>query len=115
MTDEGQQFTFLVQGSSADPYEVTVFAKAKSITAFCTCHAGQMGQACKHRLAILSGVAASVVSENSDQVKAVAAFVHGTPLGKSLHDLAVAELTAEHAKATLAAAKKAVARAMSKS
>ena len=45
---------FLVQGSSAEPYETFVQA-GKELSASCTCQAGQNGSHCKHRLNILEG------------------------------------------------------------
>ena len=50
-----ERMQFLVQGSSAEPYEVTFVQAGKELSASCTCQAGQNGLHCKHRLNILEG------------------------------------------------------------
>jgi len=53
MVGENQELTYLVQGSSPDPYVVKVLLSPLSIS--CTCAAAENGLPCKHRTAILHG------------------------------------------------------------
>lgn len=104
--------SFLVQGSAADPYHVTIQRDGPNLTARCTCPAGVVGQYCKHRFALLSGDASGVVSENAAAVSQVAGWLAGSDLEGALEHLALCEAALDAAKRELAQAKKAVAWAM---
>jgi hypothetical protein len=104
--------TFLVKGSSPDPYELTFIKDGDSLTAICTCPAGTYGNFCKHRIAILDGDAAAVVSENADKVAIVGEWLIGTDVGLALQEMRDANWPADDAKQALAAAKRKLAKAM---
>ncbi len=110
------QLTFLVKGSSSDPYELTFIKDANSLTALCTCPAGTYGNFCKHRIAILDGESAAVVSDNAGQVALIGEWLPGTDVESALQELRDAERNAgtdaDAAKKALAAAKKNLARVM---
>lgn len=106
------EWSFLVQGSGAEPYAVRFIAAGGQLTANCTCPAGGEGQACKHRLGILSGQPEGVVEGTSADVAEVRAAVAGTPLQRALEQLSEAEEMAAQAKARVSAAKKVVSRVM---
>ena len=78
------RYQFLVQGSSPEPYVVTFEKNENNLTAQCTCTAGTMGQYCKHRFNILNGDDEGVVSENLDEVEAVAELLPGTDVQAAL-------------------------------
>lgn len=107
-----EQLVFLVKGSSSDAYEVTFIKDDTSLTALCTCPAGQFGNFCKHRVTILDGNAGSISSDNADRVPTVMEWLVGTDVEAALSALREAEKTAGVAKADLAALKKKLARAM---
>ncbi|WP_028301838.1 SWIM zinc finger family protein [Oceanospirillum beijerinckii] len=108
-----QEVQFEVQGSAADPYRVS-FARLseKVLTAFCTCPAGENGQYCKHRFAILGGDAKAVVSGNSDQVAIVQEWLKGTELEQALLHFRGLEDKAKEIKSALSASKKSLAKIM---
>lgn len=106
------EIEFLVQGSSPDPYKVTFTLDVKKLNAFCTCPAGENGQYCKHRLAILGGDSSAIVSDNMDKVSLVSSWLSGTDLEEALALLLDAEREHDIAKKHLAVAKKNVAKAM---
>ena len=107
-----EELVFLVKGSSPSGYEVTFIKDGSSLTALCTCPAGQFGNSCKHRLAILDGNSDSISSENADQAPKVMEWLVGTDVEAALNELRDAVKTAECTKADLAALKKKLARAM---
>ena len=76
------ELTFRVKGSSAEPYEITFIKDGDSLTALCSCPAGQYGNFCKHRIAILDGNGKAVVRDNVDQVAVVRDWLAGTGRGK---------------------------------
>jgi hypothetical protein len=107
------ELTFAIQGSAPDPYAVRFIRSGDgNLSASCTCPAGAMGQYCKHRLGILSGDPSGVVSGNAHEVPIIASWLSGSDVERTLRDLADSEAELEAAKKRVAAAKKAVARAM---
>ena len=107
-----EQLEFLVKGSSADPYEITFIKDGESLTALCTCPAGQFGGPCKHRIAILDGKSGGITSDNADLVSTVTQWLAGTDVEAALTELRKAEATKECSKADLSALKKKLGRAM---
>ena len=107
-----EQLDFVVKGSSSDAYEITFIKDGDSLTALCTCPAGQFGGPCKHRIAILDGNASGVTSDNADKVVTVTGWLEGSDVQVALSELRNAEKTGNASKADLAALKKKLGRAM---
>ena len=107
-----EELIFHVRGSSSAAYEVTFIKDGASLTALCTCPAGQFGNFCKHRIAILDGKPDSISSGNADQVRTVTGWLAGTDVEAALSGLREAEKIAEYPKDELAVLKKRLARAM---
>lgn len=105
-----QELTFQVRGSSARPYEVVIIKDGDSLTALCSCPAGQHGNFCKHRIGILDGETSAIVSDNADSVATAVAWLAGTDVEAALTEVREAEKQAD--KAALATAKRKLARAM---
>lgn len=106
------ELSFLVKGSAADPYEATFIKDGDSLTALCTCPAGQFGNFCKHRIAILDGDAKGIVSDNANRVSTIVEWLKGTDVALALAEFRNVEQDGGASKSTLAAAKKKLARAM---
>ena len=107
-----QEITFQVRGSAREPYELIFIKDGDSLTAICSCPAGEHGNFCKHRLGILDGKASGIVSDNADKVPMVVAWLEGTDVETALAELREIEKDADTPKSKLAAAKKKLARAM---
>jgi uncharacterized Zn finger protein len=107
-----EQLVFQVKGSSSDPYEVTFIKDGTSLTALCTCPAGQFGGICKHRVAILGGKAQAITSDNADQVATVTRWLAGTDVEAALAELNAAQKSKETSKDDVATLKRKLARAM---
>lgn len=103
-----ETISFDVQGSAQAPYTVTFQKTGNDITALCSCPAGDNGQACKHRLGILSGSTEGIVSGNEALASSVAGWLPGSNLEQALEAVAQAERAAEKAKKELSQAKKAL-------
>ncbi len=106
------ELTFQVKGSSAEPYELTFIKDGDSLTALCSCPAGQYGNFCKHRIAIIDGNSNAIVSDNADQVVTVVTWLQGTDVAAALTEFRVIEASKESPKSALVAAKRKLARAM---
>ena len=104
--------SFRVTGSAPEPYEVTFMRNNGQVAAFCTCHAGENGQYCKHRVAILEGCVAAVVSQNQGDIETVRGWLVGTELERALSEFRQAESIYEAAKTALGTAKKDLAKKM---
>lgn len=109
-----KEIEFLVQGSSPEPYRVTFIKDKHNLNAYYTCPAGENGQHCKHRFAILAGDGSAIVSKNKDQVATVKVWLPGTELENALVKLAEAEHDYDTAKERLTTAKRKIAQAMRK-
>ena len=106
------EVVFLVQGSTAEPYEVTFIKDGDSLTALCTCPAGQFGNFCKHRISIIDGDGKAIVSDNVDEVTTVIDWLPGTDVAAALTEFRRIEKTVGTSKSEVAAAKRKLARAM---
>ncbi len=107
-----EEMIFHVRGSSSDAYEITFIKDGASLTALCTCPAGQFGNLCKHRVAILDGKSDAISSSNADQVPTVTEWLVGTDVEAALSELREAEKITAYPKDELAILKKRLARAM---
>jgi uncharacterized Zn finger protein len=106
-------FEFLVQGSASEPYVVSFRRRdTKTLSAYCTCPAGENGMACKHRIRILRGVIQGIVSDNSSDVATVAAWLAGSDVETALQTIDQLEKEAERVRKALGAAKKALAQCL---
>jgi len=103
---------FRVKGSSSDEYEITFIKDGESLTALCSCPAGQFGGSCKHRVAILDGKSDAITSDNVDQVATVTQWLVGSDVEAALSALREAEEIKGFPKEELAALKKKLGRAM---
>jgi hypothetical protein len=103
---------FLVQGSKQAPYEVVFTRDDGKVSATCTCMAGMEAVSiCKHRMAILAGDTAAVVSENHDQALSISGWVIGSQLPEQLGAIKAAQTLVDEANAALAEAKDGLANA----
>lgn len=59
-----QTFTFTIQGSSPEPYEVIFYLIDGKLSGSCTCAAGQQSKYCKHRLELLQGNVKAAINLN---------------------------------------------------
>ena len=107
-----EQLTIQVKGSSADPYELTFIKDGASLTALCTCPAGNFGGSCKHRVAILDNDTGAVVDDDAGKVAVVVEWLAGTDVETALQEMRDVSADPSATKASLAAAKKKLARAM---
>lgn len=108
-----EELTFEVQGSAKEPYGVVFVRRSPTnLSAYCSCPAGENGQYCKHRFAILDGIQKSIVSSNADEVKIVQSWLSGTDVERALLKMRSLEKEAAKIKKELSSAKKDLARAM---
>lgn len=106
------ELKFRVRGSSPEPYEITFIKDGDSLTALCSCPAGEFGNFCKHRIAILEGNGKAIVGDNGDQVATVLGWLPGTDVAAALAELRAIEGAKDEPKSALVAAKRKLARAM---
>jgi uncharacterized Zn finger protein len=108
-----EEIAFEIQGSAPEPYRVIFVRRSQTnLSAYCSCPAGENGQYCKHRFAILDGVQKGLVSPNADDMKIVQSWLPGTDVEKALLKMRGLEEMAETIKKELSSAKQELARAM---
>jgi uncharacterized Zn finger protein len=104
--------SFKVKGSASEPYVVTFVKDGGNLSTSCTCPAGTFRQYCKHRFAILAGIADGIVSENAADVAVIKRWLAGTDVQSAMQELVAAQAAYDEAGRKLSAAKKKVARAL---
>jgi uncharacterized Zn finger protein len=107
-----ERIDFLVTGSSPEPYQVTFTKKGDNISMYCSCPAGENGQCCKHRFAILAGSLGNVVSSNEEDIALVSSWLPGSDIETAWVEVKRLEHEAEQIKSQLSQAKKVLAKAM---
>ena len=107
-----EQLTIQVKGSSPDPYELTFIKDGASLTALCTCPAGNFGGSCKHRVAILDNDSGAVVDGDTEKVAIVVEWLVGTDVEAALREMREASTAPNATKESLATARKKLAKAM---
>jgi hypothetical protein len=107
-----EEIIFLVQGSEREPYRVSFKRQGGSLAADCTCQAALNGLHCKHRLNILVGETANVVSDNENDVAVVRSWLKGTELESLIAKVSETERAVEKKKKELANLKKKLARTL---
>lgn len=85
------KISFLVQGSSSEPYEIEFVKSEDKLNAYCNCPAGEQGKHCKHRINILSGSEEGIVSNNIDEINTVQKWLANTELEAILKEYKDAE------------------------
>ncbi len=103
-----EQTTIKVTGSATEPYELTFIKDGTSLTALCTCPAGEFGNICKHRINVLDGKTAAVTGDDEGEVARIREWLIGTDVEAALNELRALEQAGED----LVAAKRKLARAM---
>ena len=108
-----QEILFEVQGSASEPYQVVFIKRSENtLSAYCSCPAGEMGKHCKHRFNIIDGLTKGIVSDNLGDVQIIQDWVVGTDVEEALFYMRKLESEAERIKKELSDAKKIVVRAM---
>ncbi len=103
---------FSVKGSKGDVYQIVFARTDNNLTVTCTCPAGEVGTHCKHRLALLEGLADNLLSNNKDDLAKLFQLISGTDVEVALARYHAAEQAYQDAKRALTGAKKGLARAM---
>ncbi len=103
---------FKVQGSVSEPYTTTFKRSEGNLTAQCSCPAGGMGQCCKHRINIFTGITDGIVSGNEADVQTVMLWLKGSDVEQALKEVQEAEERLDEAKKRLNGLKKKLARAL---
>jgi uncharacterized Zn finger protein len=108
-----EEIVFEVQGSAPEPYQVIFVRRSQTnLSAYCSCPAGENGQYCKHRFAILDGIQEGIVSSNAPDVKTVQSWLPGTDVEKALLKMRNLAEEAAKIKRALSSAKEDLTKAM---
>ena len=110
--ERSERIQFLVQGSAAEPYEVTFVKIGKELAAFCTCQSGENKLSCQHRLDILEGNSNNIVSGNTDEVAKVQNWLRNTSIQQELRNVKISQARVKAANWELVEAKRRLAQVM---
>jgi uncharacterized Zn finger protein len=105
-------YSFQIQGSADDPYDVSFERTGNNLRAACTCSAGKNGTHCKHRINLLNGVVDGLVSENLMEVNALKELLTGSDVEAAMAILSNAEEKLASVKREVSKAKKQLAASM---
>lgn len=108
-----QTMRFVMRSSSTDGIYEIVAARADGLLRMkCDCPAGENGQHCKHRIALLSGGADQIADADAANVAVLRTWLAGTPLENVLADFLACEREMEDLKVRQKAIKRRLASAM---
>jgi hypothetical protein len=82
---------FSVKGEAAAPYEVKFELKGANLSASCTCELGRANQYCHHRVSLLEGDTASIVSGDRSQIVMLRDWLKGSDIEAAMAELAKAK------------------------
>lgn len=109
------EFSFLVDGSEPEPYEVVFLVDGRTATATCTCKGYYHGLICKHRVGLLHDYDPQEMdSETAANVAALRDAIAGTDVGIACAEYLQARDEAEDAKKWLTKVKTKFAQVMDK-
>lgn len=91
-----QRLEFLVEGSKGDEYRIIFERYGDNLNAYCSCPAGDSGTYCKHRFALMDGVAEDLIGGNENDVHKLKNLMAGTDLEKIYRE--VVNIQAEYDK-----------------
>jgi len=97
--------------SSGNEYNVQVYSTEDGPVITCDCPAGENGQYCKHRFALISGDESEVVEADAP-VSEIVKLVAGSRIEAAINAMHKQEAVVKKAQADLKAIKKTVANAM---
>jgi hypothetical protein len=100
--------------SSSNPlvYQLRATRTATGVRFSCSCPAGDNGQHCKHRLALLVGDVTAIAEGTHDDVLALAELVRNSQIVTAMREVEDAEKAVAAAQRNLKKAKQALGRAM---
>lgn len=104
--------SFRIKGSEPEPYSVGVTVTGPTLTIGCTCMAGALRQWCKHKMALVTGDTASLVSGNPDDVSRLLRLIPQTAAATLINEVIQAERDAEAAKQRVKLSRNALSRAV---
>ena len=103
----------IVKGSTGNEYAVRFEREGELLHTSCTCSAGQNRMHCKHRLELMDGSFARLVTTGHDALREqIAEMLRGTNVEQALRNFREAEEFDKNAKAKFKEAKKALDRAL---
>jgi len=110
-----EEISFIIQGSSDEPYEITFKKIGKNFSANCTCPAAQNMLHCKHRLLLLEGKfdKLDVIKGSQRDLDTVLSWLPGSSIEKVLQEVKTADLVVKQAQNNFKALKRKMARIMS--
>lgn len=73
-----ETFTFRIQGSQEEPYEVAISLSEEALKITCTCKAGSVGQFCKHKMSVLNGDTSALAERGKDDIQGIPKLVYNT-------------------------------------
>jgi hypothetical protein len=73
-----EKIAYSVQGSSSEPYTVTI--SLSPFTVECTCQAAEVGLPCKHRIKIISGEDPGIINGDKGRLPNIVAAARKTPV-----------------------------------
>ncbi len=77
------KLTFLIQGSTKEPYEVSFWKDGRNLTTSCTCEAGKNSLSCKHRFAMMDADVTNLVSGNIEDVSRLQQMIMDTDVAEA--------------------------------
>ena len=75
-----KKITYQVQGSSPEPYNITIKLDGINLSFDCDCPAGTYGSHCKHWMGVFEGKKQEYINLNENQIEEIQSWLSGSDL-----------------------------------
>ncbi len=103
-----KEISYQVQGSAAQPYNITISLSGTNLKCICDCPAGSMGTHCKHWMSVFEGKKQKYIGLDDSQISEIKSWLPGSDLEEAWIELEEIKKQEAEIKKEIAAKKKAV-------
>ena len=84
-----KEISYQVQGSSSEPYNITIKLDGINLSFRCDCPAGKMGSHCKHWMGVFEGKKQKYINLNESQIEEIQSWLPGSDIEEIWKELNV--------------------------
>ena len=103
-----KKIEYQVQGSAADPYNITISKEGNKLQCICDCPAGTMSTHCKHWMGVFEGTKQKYINLPKEKILEIQSWLTGSDLEDILNEFIEIKNEEERVKREFSSRKKTV-------